>query len=310
MGEAREYDGRVIKCFGRRFVVFTREGTFDCDLRGRFRLGMGKTVTPVAVGDRVTITVEAPPYGVIETLHPRTNKLSRPDILHPDREQVIVANCDQLIVVSSVAHPRLKTGAIDRFLLTAEKNGLRGVVVINKADLATGDTHQHVAFIYESVGYPVVLTSVKTREGLDTLREIVRFKTSIFAGHSGVGKSSLLNALQPGLAIAVGEVSESTDRGIHTTTTVALHPLDFGGYIVDTPGQRVIGLWDVAPDELPGLFREFVPLRDHCRFRRCMHIGEPDCAVKLAVTEGRITTERYDSYLRIRQSLNEERPRL
>lgn len=303
MIEAREYDGRVIKSFGKRFIVATPDGTFDCDLRGRFRLKMRDTVTPVAVGDQVSILVEQPPYGVIETIHPRRNKISRPDILHPDREQIIVANCDQLIVVGSIAQPRLKIGAIDRFLLVAEKNEIDGVVVINKTDLGRTAPLQRAIETYKSAGYPVVAVSALSRDGIDRLREIVQLKTSMFCGHSGVGKSSLLNALQPGLTVETGEVSEATGKGTHTTTTVELHPLTFGGFIVDTPGIRVIGLWDLTAEELPELYPEFRKQTGNCRFRNCMHIGEPGCIITAAVAKGEIPRERYDGYLRIRETL-------
>lgn len=308
MSEPREYDGRVIKSFGKRFIVVTPDGTFDCEMRGRFRIGTGAGSGPVVVGDHVTISVENPPYGAIESLQPRRNRISRPDISNPGREQVIVSNCDQLVVVSSVAQPKFKHRAIDRFLLSAERGEMDGVVVINKADLAPTGTHERIAAIYKAIGYQVVVTSAKRGEGMDQLREIVRLKTSIFVGHSGVGKSSLLNALQPGLAVATGEISDSTGRGIHTTTAVELHPLDFGGFIVDTPGQRVISMWDPDVGELPSLFREFGPYLGFCRFRQCMHIGEPGCKITEAVGQGTIAPERYDSYRRIRQSLIDEKP--
>jgi ribosome biogenesis GTPase len=307
MSDLREYDGRVIKSFGRRFVVSTRDGTFDCELRGRFRSGGSRATATVVAGDRVTISVEQPPYGTIETLLPRQNKISRPDVANPDREQVIVANCDQLVVVASAVQPRLKPRAIDRFLLSAERNDMDGVVVINKIDLATTDTHNHVAKIYESIGYQVVQTSVVEGRGIDRLRAMLQLKTSIFVGHSGVGKSSLLNSLQPGLAVATGAISDATGLGVHTTITVELHPLEFGGYIVDTPGIRVISLWEATIEELPDLFREFRPHQAQCKFRQCMHIGEPGCKVVEAVGKGAISPERYDSYRRIRQSLIDEK---
>jgi ribosome biogenesis GTPase len=298
-----EYQGRVIKSFGKRFIVATPKGTVDCELRGRFRLSTDESLTPVAVGDRVSILVENPPYGVIEEVEPRRSKLSRPDVYKTEREQILVANCDQLIVVSAVAQPRLKTGAIDRFLLVAERNNMDGIVVINKADLRQRETVQRAKEAYELAGYPVLLTSATDNTGIDALREIVRFKTSIVCGHSGVGKSSLINALQPGLKVATSEVSEATGKGTHTTTTVELHPLEIGGYIADTPGLKVIGLWGLSADELPDMYPEFRPFAGHCRFRNCMHIGEPGCAVLEALNSGRIAPERHEGYLRIRESL-------
>jgi ribosome biogenesis GTPase len=303
MPDPLEYQGRVIKSFGKRFIVATPNGTFDCELRGRFRLSTDESLTPVAVGDRVSILVENPPYGVIEKVEPRRSKLSRPDVYKTGREQIIVANCDQLIVVSSVAQPRLKTGAVDRLLLVAERNGMDGVVVINKTDLRKNDAVEQARQAYELAGYPVLLTSATENQGIDALRDVVRFKTSIVCGHSGVGKSSLINALQPGLKVATSEVSEATGKGTHTTTTVELHPLDIGGYIADTPGLKVIGLWDLSADELPEMYPEFRPYSVHCRFRNCMHIGEPGCAVTEALNAGRIARERYEGYLRIRESL-------
>ncbi|MBD3299323.1 MAG: ribosome small subunit-dependent GTPase A [candidate division Zixibacteria bacterium] len=303
MDTARQYDGRVIKSFGKRFIVQTSDGTFDCELRGRFRLTSEDTVNPVAVGDRVAIAVETPPYGVIEEIHERRNKLSRPEVIKPFREQILVANCDQLIVVGSVTKPKLKLGAIDRFLLGAENNGMQGVVVVNKVDLGYEKQMTRARDAYTMAGYPCIATSADSGEGIDELRELVKLKTSMFCGHSGVGKSSLVNALQPGLHVETGEISESTGKGTHTTTTIELHPLDFGGYIVDTPGLRVIGIWDLTQEDLPDLYPEFRSRADDCKFRNCMHIGEPDCAVREAVEAGEINRERYDGYLRIRDTL-------
>jgi len=301
----RQYDGRVVKSFGKRFIVQTADGTFDCDLRGRFRLTSEETITPVAVGDRVSIRVDTPPYGVIEEVYERRNKLSRPEVIKPFREQILVANCDQLVIVASVAKPRLKLGAIDRFLLGAENNGMDGVVVVNKSDLGHAEVRDRALEIYRAAGYRAVATSAETGEGIDALKSLVRLKTSMFCGHSGVGKSSLLNTLQPGLKVETGEVSEATGKGTHTTTTVELHPLDFGGYIVDSPGIRVIGIWDLCQEDLPTLYPEFRARMDACRFRNCMHIGEPGCAILEAMHEGAIARERYDGYLRIRESMQQ-----
>ena len=306
MPDSPTLTGRVIKSHGSRYIVLTAEGSFDCALRGKFRQSQKKEVNPVAVGDRVTITIEEAPYGSIEVIEERTNKLSRPDVMRPEWEQVLVANCDQLVVVTAVMQPKFKYGAIDRFLLIAEKSGLDAAVVLNKVDLAAPESYARAIEVYRLAGYATVATSAVDGHGIEDLRKLVQLKTSIFAGHSGVGKSSLLNALEPGLGIRTRSVSTSTDRGTHTTTYVELHPLTFGGFIADMPGVRAIGLWDVQPENLPTLYREFRPYHGTCRFHNCLHIGEPNCAVRAAVDEGKIAPERYDGYMRIRGSLQEE----
>jgi ribosome biogenesis GTPase len=288
MSEDQSLEGRVIRSYGNRFIVRTAEGTFDCALRGRFRLTEEKILNPIAVGDRVVISVEDPPYGVIDRLEERKNKLSRPDVLKPGWEQILVTNCDQLLVVASVTRPKLKYGTIDRFLLAGERAGLTSAVVLTKIDLADEASYARVVEVYRMAGYAVQL------------------RTSILAGHSGVGKSTLLNVLEPGLGIRTREVSRVTAKGLHTTTHVELHPLTFGGYIADTPGIRAIGLWDVTPETLPGMYRDFRPFLGQCRVHNCLHIGEPGCRVKQAVEAGQIASERYEGYLRIRTTLDEE----
>jgi len=303
MERSRVLEGRVIKSFGNRFVVATAAGMLDCGLRGRLRLGDAKTHTPVAVGDRVEIALGDSADGVIEAVLPRANKLSRPDVLKPEWEQVLIANCDQLVAVAALARPRFKYGAVDRLLVVAEKAGLPGAVVLNKTDLVEPHACERARAVYARAGYAVILTSALDGRGLPELRGLVQGKTSIFAGHSGVGKSALLNALEPGLGLRTREVSRATDRGTHTTTNIELHPLSCGGYIADMPGIRAIGLWNLAVEELPLLYRDFRPFLGNCRFDNCFHDGEPGCAVKEAVAQRAIDQERYDGYLRIRRSL-------
>jgi len=295
--------GRVLKAFGNRFIVQTVDGSYDCGLRGKLRLSTSRQSSPVVVGDRVKFVVGDPPYGTIEETAQRTTKLSRPDVDNPENEQVIVANIEQLVVVASIDKPRIKLGVIDRFLLAAEKSGMAGCICLNKIDLSTPDKYEPLMDIYRRIGYTAVACSAKTGEGIDAVREAVQFRVSIFAGHSGVGKSSLINALQPGLQIKTQEISSATGKGQHTTTAVELHPLEFGGYIADTPGLREVGLWEITPAELDRFYPEMKPFREHCRFRNCVHLGEPGCAVKEAVAEGRITLERYESYTRIYKTL-------
>jgi len=295
--------GRVLKAFGNRFIVQTADGSYDCGLRGKLRLSTTRQSSPVVVGDRVRFAVGEPPYGTIEETAQRTTKLSRPNVENPDNEQIIVANIEQLVVVVSIDKPRLKLGVIDRFLLAAEKSGMRGCICLNKIDLSTPDKYDPLMDIYRRIGYTVLTCSAKTGEGIDAVRMAVRFHVSIFAGHSGVGKSSIINALQPGLQIKTQEISSATGKGLHTTTAVELHPLDFGGYIADTPGLREVGLWDFKPAELDRYYPELEPFRGQCRFRNCVHLGEPGCAVKEAVAEGQVSRERYESYARIYKTL-------
>ena len=303
MPEERVLTGRVLQAYGNRFIVQTADGTYDCGLRGKLRLTTRAGTAPVVVGDRVRFTVEEEPYGMIEEVQERNNKLSRPDVDDPESEQVIAANVEQMVVVASVDKPRLKMGVIDRFLLAAEKSGMHGCVCINKIDLAPPEKYQPALEIYRRAGYSVVACSAKTGEGIDRVREAVRLKTSLFVGHSGVGKSSIINSLQPGLQIRTGDISHATGKGIHTTAAVQLHPLGFGGYIADTPGLREIGLWNIPPQALSRLYPEMAPYLGNCRFRNCVHLGEPECAVKEAVAAGDIAGERYEGYVRIYKSL-------
>ncbi|HEX9750817.1 MAG TPA: ribosome small subunit-dependent GTPase A [candidate division Zixibacteria bacterium] len=301
--DSRQLQGRVIQSYGNRYVVQSVAGTYDCGLRGRLRLSDQPTRTPVAVGDHVIFATEGPGIGMIEEVEERRNRISRPDVIKPGQEQVLVANCDQLVVVASVSRPKLKLGAIDRFLLIAERERMTGVVVINKSDLASKAELDHALGVYNSAGYPALATSAVTGDGLEELRRMLTLKTSILAGHSGVGKSSLVMALDPTLNLRTAAVSEATGKGSHTTTTVRLFPLRAGGYIADMPGLRVIGLWGLTPEELPGLFPEFASRAHGCKFHNCMHIGEPQCAVAAALASGEIRPERHQGYLRIRESL-------
>ena len=267
-----------------------------CVLRGLLKSLETKEANILAVGDRVLISRLPDGTAVVERVRPRRTVLSRK---YMEREHVVAANVDQLIIVVSVAAPPIRPGLIDRYLIAAEKGELAPVILVNKIDLAEDDSHREVLAVYPELGYRVVYCSAETGAGLDDVRDVLRAKTSILAGQSGVGKSSILNALQPGLEIRVGEVSEVTRKGIHTTTTVKLLSLDFGGYVVDTPGIREFALWDISPAELPYYFPEFREHLGTCRLRGCTHTHEPGCEVKLALEEGRINRERYESYCRL-----------
>jgi ribosome biogenesis GTPase / thiamine phosphate phosphatase len=215
-------------------------------------------------------------------------------------QQIIIANPDQAIFVFAVTNPEPHLGMLDRFLVTAEKEGLPAIIVANKIDLLDLKKAEKIFGHYEPLGYPVLYTSVKQAVGLDELKDKMQGKISLLAGPSGVGKSSLLNSLQPGLGLAVREVSQATRKGRHTTVVRQLFKLEEGGYVADTPGLKALALWDIEPEELDGYFPELRELVSQCQFSDCTHLHEPGCAIQEALKEGRVHPERYRSYQRIR----------
>ncbi|HOM18791.1 MAG TPA: ribosome small subunit-dependent GTPase A, partial [Thermoguttaceae bacterium] len=227
---------------------------------------------------------------------PRRGILSRSS---HGRQQVIVANVEQVLIVCSAAGPPLKPNLIDRMLIAAEKGQMRPVICINKIDLVDPAQLQPLTGLYSQMGYQVLLLSARTGWGIERLRRVLRDRQSVMAGQSGVGKSSLLNAVDSGLRLRVAPVSPESQKGRHTTTTARLLPLCFGGYVVDTPGIRQFELWDVAAAEVVNFFRDFRPYINFCKFPDCTHTHEADCAVKNAVADGRLDQRRYESYCRI-----------
>ncbi|MEW6567754.1 MAG: ribosome small subunit-dependent GTPase A [Chloroflexota bacterium] len=282
------------------FTVETDHGPVVCQLRGRLKRPRRDTDL-AAVGDRVWIRLLPDGGGVIEEIAARQRKLSRRDPRpHGFFEQVIVANPDQAVFVFACAEPDPRLRMLDRFLVVAERQELPALVCANKLDLVGRPRARAIYRVYERLGYPVLYTSAKTGEGVPALREALRGKVSVLAGPSGVGKSSLLNALQPGLGLRTREVRRATRKGQHTTVVPELLPLEGGGYVADTPGLKAVGLWDVVPEELDVCFRELRPWLGKCEFNDCTHVHEPCCAVMQAVERGKIDPARYESYVRLR----------
>lgn len=292
--------GLVLRSQAGLFMVQTEEGIIPSRLRGRLKRGP-RQGDLVAVGDWVKIRRLADGNGVIEEVEPRQRAIVRlAPRPHGEYQQVLLANPDQVLLVFSCAQPEPRWGMLDRFLVIAEKQQVPPLIIANKVDLV-GEEKAHELFdLYAQLGYPVLYTSARSGLGLQELRERLKGKISALAGPSGVGKSSLLNALQPGLGLAVREVGRS-GRGVHTTVVRQLIPLPEGGYVADTPGWKSLALWDTHPEEVDGYFREIAPLVAHCQFSDCTHHHEPGCAVRAALERGEIHPRRYASYLSLRQ---------
>lgn len=288
----------IIKAQSGFFTIETRLGFVVCQLRGKLK--QGRAIGDLAaIGDRVRITVLPDGSGVIEEVEERERAIVRLDPRpQGDYQQVLLANADQAVFVFACAHPDPRLRMLDRFLVIAEKQKIPVVIIANKIDLV--DDPNKIFGLYGTIGYRVLYTSTKTGTGIEELKSMLSGKISAFAGPSGAGKSSLLNAMQPGLGLAVSEISKVMDKGRHTTVTRQLFPLEGGGYIADTPGWKSLALWDTEPEELDAYFPELRELVQHCQFSDCTHIHEPGCAVRRALDEGKIHSERYDSYLRLR----------
>jgi ribosome biogenesis GTPase / thiamine phosphate phosphatase len=290
--------GLIIKAQSGFFTVATGQGFIVCQLRGKLKQGKARGDL-AAVGDRVRIRVLPDGSGLIEEVEERTRAIVRLDPRpQGDYQQVLLANPNQAVFVFACAHPNPRLRMLDRFLVIAEKQMIPVVIVANKIDLV--DDPRGIFGMYETIGYRVLYTSTKTAAGIEELRSILVGKISAFAGPSGAGKSSLLNAMQPGLGLAVSEVSKAMNKGRHTTVTRQLFPFEGGGYVADTPGWKSLALWDTEPEEIDAYFPELRELVQHCQFSDCTHTHEPGCAVRRALEEGKIHRERYESYLRLR----------
>ncbi len=300
-------EGRVISARTSFYDVDIGASVLRCQLRGvvkkKLRSEIGKQIysDPISVGDKVLVTPIDNEEGSIEDLLPRDNKLSRRDPnRHREIEQIIVSNVDQAVIVGSIHSPDLNCRFIDRFLILAAAGNINAVICINKADLL--NEYEQSKFyktfqVYEDLGYQLILTSIHYQETIDQFRSILKGKLSVIVGTSGVGKSSLLNAIQPNLGLRTHEVSSKTKKGRHTTTLVELFDLEIGGKVADTPGVREVGLWGVNPDHIDHYFPEMESRISACKFSDCSHLREPNCAIIEAVKQGEIAAFRYESYL-------------
>jgi len=292
--------GLVLRVHGLECVVEANDGQqYRCAVRQVLKSLSTQQRHVVAAGDRVAFRPEGADQGIIVAVATRQGTLSRTS---RGRQHVLVANVNQLIIVASAKEPDIKPHLIDRYLITAEQASLVPLIVINKVDLTDPAELQPLVGVYARMGYQALLTSAERGWGIEQLRALVAGQRSVVSGQSGVGKSSLLNAIEEGLALRVQPVSTENAKGKHTTTTAELLKLSSGGYLVDTPGIRQFELWDIEPQEVAGLFRDIRPLVDKCRFSDCLHLHEVDCAVLEALADGRIDPRRYNSYAHLVES--------
>ncbi len=305
--------GTVVRSTGGAYVVRTDTGDYiECKLRGKMRLSKTSTTNPVAVGDRVQIdTDDGQTHAIVEVVD-RRNCIVRRSTNLSKQAHVIAANIDQALLVATLAHPETSTVFIDRFLVSAEAFGVRTIIAFNKTDLYDDETQrelEELESLYTKIGYKTVRLSATKREGIDTLSEILKGKTTVISGNSGVGKSTIINALEPNLNLRTDEISVQNDTGKHTTTFATMHPLSIGGDIIDTPGVRGFGIFDIPHSEVAHYFTEFFNRLSECRYPNCTHTHEPGCAVRMAVEEGEIAVSRYNSYLNILDEDKDEKYR-
>lgn len=282
------------------FFVKSGESIYTCQLRGRLKQGR-RQGDIASIGDWVVCSILGDNTGMIEEIEEREHMFSRlAPMARGEYQQILIANPDQAIIVFSCKKPEPRLRMLDRFLIVAEKADIPVLIIFNKVDLIGVDQAEKLYSHYRDIGYSVIFTSAITNYGLDDLKAHLQDKISLLAGPSGVGKSSLLNVMQPGLGLKVRDVSKATKKGRHTTVARELFELDFGGYLADTPGLKTLGLWDIEPEEVDGYFPELRDLVMDCQFSDCTHIHEPGCAVISAVEEGLVHPDRYQSYVRLR----------
>lgn len=308
------YTGLVIKNTGSWYTVKTDDGgqLIDCKIKGNFRLKGIRSTNPVAVGDRVTIIPNAEGTAFITAIEDRRNYIIRKSSNLSKQSHIIAANVDQAFLVVTVNYPQTSTTFIDRFLASAEAYRVPVTLLFNKTDLLSEEElhyQQMMIDLYDTVGYQCLAISAETGEGIDKVMDMLTGKVTVLSGNSGVGKSTLINRLLPGVNLRTSDISDAHNSGMHTTTFSEMIPLPLGGYIIDTPGIKGFGTFDIEPEELTGYFKEIFRFSKECRFSNCTHTHEPGCAVLKAVEEHFISQSRYQSYLSMMEDKEESKYR-
>lgn len=304
-------EGRVVKNTGSSYVVKAEDGSeYPCRIKGNFRIKGIRTTNPVAVGDIVKIAHASDDAFYIKEIIPRKNYIIRRASNLSKESHILAANIDQAILVASIFNPETPTTFIDRFLATSEAYSIPAIIVFNKSDLWTPQILEYaeeLQNLYEGIGYKVIFTSATTGDGMEVLKDITKDKISLLAGNSGVGKSSLINSLVPGLQLRTGDVSDQHHTGTHTTTFSEMIALPYGGEIIDIPGVKGFGMIEFQPMEVSHYFPEIFRISEGCRYGDCRHIGEPGCAVEESVENGEISPSRFASYLSIMEEVSTEK---
>jgi len=298
--------GTVYKSTGSWYTVKSEGGEFfECRIKGKFRIKGIKSTNPIAVGDVVDFELEESSdktTGTIHNIHERKNYIVRKSVNLSHQMHIIASNLDYVFLLITVNNPPTTFNFIDRFLVTAEAYGIETILVFNKIDTLKDDTldeQLYMQYVYQQIGYKCLRVSAAEGKGIDELKEIMIGKITMFSGHSGVGKSTLVNAMEPSLHLKTKTISEQSMQGQHTTTFAEMYDLSFGAKIIDTPGIKGFGIVDMEKSEISGYFPEFFKLQDQCKFNNCLHKDEPKCAVKEALEKDKISWTRYNSYLKI-----------
>jgi len=299
----------IYKSTGSWYIAQTQDGqVFNARIKGIFKIGNITSTNPIAVGDEVEMVIENELENTttITKIYDRKNYVARVSPHNKHKHHIVASNVDQSVLFATLKNPKTSQGFIDRFLVACEMHHIPAIVVFNKADIYEEKEIEkffHLQEMYQQIGYKIILASMQTQDGLDIIKNVLKDKTTLLSGHSGTGKSTFINHLFPTLEVKTLEVSDSSGKGMHTTTFAQMYNLPFGGSIIDTPGIKELGLVDITKQELSGYFPEMKRHLNNCKFNNCLHIEEPGCAIKQAIGSNEISFDRYQSYYNILESL-------